>query len=326
MMRLRLDDSLRVLSVTSAEGGNHLFFPRAQPGQRDGGPGPLDMVQEFSLTVRYAGTHKPEAVEREVLQFAPRRARARRRGTSPSSRPGLRQPHGLVPLRQRRRLRAGHGAVDTPREYTGITGGIRTEARVERPRKVMEFRRTSPGKYITLVVGPLHRDGRAAGGARGLAELRPEPHPGRAVTRCSPRGRDPPFFETSSGPFPYPVADAAGHRGVHAGGPQPPRHGDHGRAPDVRPQAAARRPAGFNDIPDFFLAHELAHQWWGHGVAGENYGSAGCRRGARSTRRRSGCATTRATRSSRGVLRRMAQWALRETGEGPLNLGFRWAT
>ena len=30
-------------------------------------------------------------------------------------------------------------------------------------------------------------------------------------------------------------------------------------------------PAGFDDVPDFFLAHELAHQWWGHGVAGENY-------------------------------------------------------
>ena len=30
-------------------------------------------------------------------------------------------------------------------------------------------------------------------------------------------------------------------------------------------------PASFPDVPEFFIAHELAHQWWGHGVTGQNY-------------------------------------------------------
>jgi hypothetical protein len=30
-------------------------------------------------------------------------------------------------------------------------------------------------------------------------------------------------------------------------------------------------PAAFTGFPDFFLAHELAHQWWGQAVGWKNY-------------------------------------------------------
>ena len=30
-------------------------------------------------------------------------------------------------------------------------------------------------------------------------------------------------------------------------------------------------PAAFNGFPDFFIAHELAHQWWGQAVGWQNY-------------------------------------------------------
>ncbi len=30
-------------------------------------------------------------------------------------------------------------------------------------------------------------------------------------------------------------------------------------------------PAAFDDFPDFFIAHELAHQWWGQAVGWKNY-------------------------------------------------------
>src|SRR5262249_44602394 len=30
-------------------------------------------------------------------------------------------------------------------------------------------------------------------------------------------------------------------------------------------------PASFDNYPEFFLAHEFAHQWWGQAISGQNY-------------------------------------------------------
>jgi aminopeptidase N len=82
-------------------------------------------------------------------------------------------------------------------------------------------------------------------------------------------------------------------------------------------------PTNFSDVPDFFFAHELAHQWWGHGVAGQNYRERWLSEGAAHyaaalwVRRSQGEATFR------DVLRRMARWAFRHGDEGPLILGYR---
>jgi aminopeptidase N len=82
-------------------------------------------------------------------------------------------------------------------------------------------------------------------------------------------------------------------------------------------------PASFWDIPGFFLAHEIAHQWWGHGVAGENYRERWLSEGAAQYAAALWVRHDLGEAVFRGVLRRMTQWALRETDEGPLNLGHR---
>jgi aminopeptidase N len=82
-------------------------------------------------------------------------------------------------------------------------------------------------------------------------------------------------------------------------------------------------PGDFSDVEGFFLAHELAHQWWGHGVAAQNYHERWLSEGmaqyaaARWAHRFHGADTFRK------ILRRMASWARKLADKGPISLGHR---
>jgi aminopeptidase N len=82
-------------------------------------------------------------------------------------------------------------------------------------------------------------------------------------------------------------------------------------------------PATFYEIPGFFLAHELAHQWWGHGVTPRSYRDRWVAEGF------SQYAAALWTRESQGeevfarVLKKMVVWARRLSAVGPVDLGNR---
>lgn len=82
-------------------------------------------------------------------------------------------------------------------------------------------------------------------------------------------------------------------------------------------------PAHFGNIPEFFLAHEIAHQWFGQAVGWKNYHEQWLSEGfaqyfaALYARERRGDATFR------DVLRQMRRWSLSSSAEGPVFLGYR---
>jgi len=82
-------------------------------------------------------------------------------------------------------------------------------------------------------------------------------------------------------------------------------------------------PAAFDDYPDFFLAHELAHQWWGQAVGWRNYHEQWLSEGfsqyfaALYAQRELGDGVFA------GVMRQMRKWATSESAEGPISLGYR---
>jgi aminopeptidase N len=82
-------------------------------------------------------------------------------------------------------------------------------------------------------------------------------------------------------------------------------------------------PANFSDVPGFFLAHELAHQWWGQGVAGQNYRERWLSEGAAQYAAALWVRRSRGEDAFRALLARMGRWALRHSPQGPINLGHR---
>ncbi len=82
-------------------------------------------------------------------------------------------------------------------------------------------------------------------------------------------------------------------------------------------------PAAFQGFPEFFLAHELAHQWFGQAVGWKNYHEQWLSEGfaqyfaALYARERRGEGTFR------DILRQFRRWALEDSDQGPVYLGYR---
>ncbi len=82
-------------------------------------------------------------------------------------------------------------------------------------------------------------------------------------------------------------------------------------------------PVSFDSYPSFFLAHELAHQWWGQAVGWKNYHEQWLSEGlsqyfAALYAQREGGESVFAD-----VLSQMRRWSERHTREGPIYLGYR---
>src|SRR5205085_1322282 len=131
------------------------------------------------------------------------------------------------------------------------------------------------------------------------------------------------FYEELFGPAPYAVLNMAVIEGQTPGGHSPPGMVVLVRRPALLRRPLADDPAAFHSISGFFLAHELGHQWWGQGVAGENYRERWLSEGmaqyaaALWVRHRHGEDTFH------DVLEKMGRWARRHSARGPIHLGQR---
>jgi aminopeptidase N len=95
------------------------------------------------------------------------------------------------------------------------------------------------------------------------------------------------------------------------------------RRPAFVHRALREDPTNFSDIPGFFLAHELAHQWWGHGVAPQNYRERWLAEGFAQYAAALWVREARGEEEFQGVLRRLGRWAIRMSPWGPISLGYR---
>jgi hypothetical protein len=82
-------------------------------------------------------------------------------------------------------------------------------------------------------------------------------------------------------------------------------------------------PAAFDDFPDFFIAHELAHQWWGQAVGWKNYHEQWLSEGIAQYFATLYAEHERGPQVFAGLLRELAQWTLQTSDQGPVYLGYR---
>lgn len=321
-LRLKLAESLRVQSITSREAGNHLFFRVRGQDSLVISMGALGRSRgEVSLTVRYSGMLHPAPIEQE----------AQGRGIVVENDDPISIPEVLIYSNRQFWYPTPAGDdyaradlhLDVPGGYTALAGGTRTLARVEGDRTIVEYRQDRPGKYLTVAVGRLVRVGEAQSGdvaleAFGLprtrSDAREELERMEAILR---------FFTHEFGPPPYASLTLALIEGVAPGGHSPPGMVLVARRPMLLRGRLREDPANFSDVPDFFLAHELAHQWWGHGVAGKNYHERWISEGFAQYAAALWVQESQGEAAFRSLLTRMAGWALRRNQEGPISLGYR---
>jgi hypothetical protein len=82
-------------------------------------------------------------------------------------------------------------------------------------------------------------------------------------------------------------------------------------------------PVAFEGYPPYFLAHEIAHQWWGQGVGWKNYHEQWLSEGFAQYFAALYAARDRGDDVFRGMLRQMRRWAIDQSDQGPVYLGYR---
>lgn len=82
-------------------------------------------------------------------------------------------------------------------------------------------------------------------------------------------------------------------------------------------------PAAFQGFPEFFLAHELAHQWFGQAVGWKNYHEQWLSEGFAQYFAALYAREKRGEGAFRDILRQFRRWAVEDSDQGPVFLGYR---
>jgi aminopeptidase N len=93
--------------------------------------------------------------------------------------------------------------------------------------------------------------------------------------------------------------------------------------PPVSPFNWRNDPAAFQGFPEFFLAHELAHQWFGQAVGWKNYHEQWLSEGFAQYFAALYAKERRGEGAFRDVLRQFRRWAIEDSDQGPVYLGYR---
>jgi hypothetical protein len=82
-------------------------------------------------------------------------------------------------------------------------------------------------------------------------------------------------------------------------------------------------PVSFQNYPSFFIAHELAHQWWGQAIGWKNYHEQWLSEGFAQYFAALYAERERGPEQFASVLRQMRRWAITTSPQGPVYLGYR---
>ena len=131
------------------------------------------------------------------------------------------------------------------------------------------------------------------------------------------------FYASLAGDVPYPSFTLALIESDLPGGHSPAYFAELLQPLPMTVQTWRNDPASFDRFPDFFLAHELAHQWFGQAVGWGNYHEQWLSEAFAQYFAALYAQHDRGNAVFAGVLRQMRRWAMNESDQGPVYLGYR---
>jgi hypothetical protein len=315
---LRLDTRLAIQSIEDESGGRLLWFRFGEQPQVIVPLGQLaEQAQDgITLTVRYGGALPVTGPAGDEALPLPR--------DYGEGAPSVYASRPLwYPQVETTDYATSTLELDVPRGQMALSGGTLESHEDVGDRAHFRYRQNTPVRYLAFAVGPYR-----LGALRDASGVSLEGYGTRETVHEMPdvlerASRIIAFFQERFGPCPYPLLRLALTEAAAPGGHSPPGLVLVSRRALFAARPARRDPADFSDVPDFFLAHEIAHQWWGHGVAPEGYRQ---RWISEAMAQYAACLWTRhahGEQAFRAVLQRMQRFALKYNDDGPILLGRR---
>jgi hypothetical protein len=209
-------------------------------------------------------------------------------------------------------------------------------------RKVYTFSAEQPLRYLAFIVSKFVRSdtvtvpfpaveragagpSRAGQDYHSLAiSVQANPRQARRASAFTERVADiTRFYAALTADLPYPAFTLAIVEGDLPGGHSPAYFAQLFQPLPMTVQTWRNDPAAFDRFPDFFLAHELAHQWWGQAVGWRNYHEQWISEGFAQYFAALYAQHQRGDGVFAGVMRQMRRWAIDESDQGPVYLGYR---
>ena len=131
------------------------------------------------------------------------------------------------------------------------------------------------------------------------------------------------FYGSLLGDIPYQSFTLAVVERNQPGGHSPPYFAALSHPPPATPIAWRTDPAYFEGFPEFFLAHEAAHQWWGQGVGWKNYHEQWISEGFSQYFAALYAEHIKKKSVFDSIVSQMSRWTVDRSDQGPVYLGYR---
>jgi hypothetical protein len=346
---LRLAGSLVPRAVTSDRHGRLLYVRARDQNQLIVNlPSPVARGDQLTLDISDAGRLEPQAPGREHIGVMQEPIAPPREVQTILAQPEASwvytnrsdwYPQGPVVDHATATIRLtvpeGLGAACSGEPVPGSPVDVRdVEAR---PRQMFVWRASKPIPYLACVVARFRDAGRRASEPRTSVDASADAPVGsvslhlmdatrdrnRARRSLASAERIATFYQSLMGGAPYPRLTVAVLESLVPGGHAPAYLA---MLHDPLPQTPFNwtgDPAAFEGFDDFYIAHEVAHQWWGQAVAWNNYHEQWLSEGFAQYFAALYAEHDGGARTFRDVLRRFTWWTRSRSHEGPVYLGYR---
>jgi hypothetical protein len=339
---LRLAEPLAVTSITSVEYGRLLHLRlRNQNTILVNMPRAMAQDSDLTLVITYSGRLQAQDLDMDTFQIAP----DAQPSTTPSdvernyllSNRAFWYPQNPIPDYATASLR-----ITVPEGFRAIASGEPVpDSDIVSLRDVLtlpkgtaySFRVKEPVRYLSVVVSRFTRvaetivefpaDGGTAIEPVAVAVSANPRLQGRGRALLKPTEDIMRFYASLVGDAPYGSFTLALVESVLPGGHSPAYFAMLNEPLPNETVTWRGDPAAFVGFPDFFLAHELAHQWWGQAIGWKNYHEQWLSEGFAQYFAALYAQKTRGDRVFTDMLRQFRRWALSESDQGPIYLGYR---
>jgi hypothetical protein len=340
-LTLRLANDLAVRGVVSPDYGRLLHLRvREQNSIIINFPTALPRDSDITLLVAYAGQITPQNVEDESLQSEARQDELII-PTEPNfllSNRSYWYPQNPIPDYATATIRIsvpdGYGCIASGQRRTGDEVTLRDllsiadgPAHVFTARDPLRYFAVLISRFVraaetTVTLAPGQGDPTDGAGIHVVIDANPRQQ-GRGKTLIDDAEAIVRFYAGVVGEVPYSSMTVALVEDELPGGHSPGYFAVLNNPLPVSRLTWRNDPAAFSNFPEFFLAHEIAHQWWGQAVGWRNYHEQWLSEGFAQYFAALYARHARGERVFVDMLRQFRRWAVAESDEGPISLGSR---